>query len=66
VVYDVQNKGAVSNSIGLAYDDECFSFSAVYSATRDQYSDLVSDQEVMVRVNLRTLGNDRPISQLSD
>lgn len=62
LVYDIENTARVENQIGLAYDDECFNLSAVYSETRDRYSDVVTDQKIFLRLNLRTLG-DSAISQ---
>ena len=40
--------------------------SAVYSETPDPYSDLATDREVYLRVSLRTLGDNKLISQLDD
>ena len=57
VVYDVEKSAQVGHKIGLAYDDECFYLSAEYSQTRDRYSDLVTDQTLFFRVNLRTMGD---------
>jgi len=54
--FDLEEQARVSSSLGLAYDDECFNLSAVYSETRDRYTDLVTNQQVLVRVNLRTVG----------
>ena len=65
LVYDIENTARVEHQIGLAYDDECFNLSAVYSETRDRYSDVVTDQKVFFRVNLRTIG-DSAISQEID
>ena len=62
MIYDVENTARVEHSIGLAYDDECFNLSAQYSETRDRYSDVVTDQKLEFRVNLRTIG-DSVISQ---
>lgn len=62
--YDLQNKGLVTHSIGLAYDDECFNLSARYSETRDRYSDIVTDKQVFLRLNLRTLGDTALTSKL--
>ena len=56
VVYDMQNESLVSHSLGLGFSDDSFKISAVYSETPDPYSDLVSDRQIFVRVNLRTIG----------
>lgn len=55
-IYDMQNESFVRHSVGLAYADDSFGISAVYSETPEPYSDLVADRRVFVRVNLRTLG----------
>lgn len=65
LVYDIENVARVEHQIGLAYDDECFNLSAIYSETRDRYTDVVTDQKVLFRVNLRTIG-DSAISQEID
>ncbi len=57
LIYDVENTARVEHSFGLAYDDECFNLSAEYSETRDRYTDVVTDQKVLFRVNLRTIGD---------
>jgi LPS-assembly protein len=57
VIYDIENASEVTRSLGLAYADECFEISAVYSETPDRYSDLVTDRTIFFRVNLRTLGD---------
>jgi LPS-assembly protein len=64
--YDIENQSPVTRSLGLAYSDECFDISAVYSETPERYSDLVTGRQVFVRINLRTLGDGRLTSQLPD
>ena len=46
----------MSDSLGVAYADDCFSLSATYSEVTDLYSDLVSDRRIFFRVSLRTVG----------
>jgi LPS-assembly protein len=60
--YDLAEQATASQSVGLAYGDECLEVSAVFSETADEYSDLPTDRQVFVRFNLRTLTNDRPAS----
>lgn len=55
-VYDLEFESPVSQSLGLAYADECFEISAVYSETKSAYTDLVSGRQIFVRFNLRTVG----------
>ncbi|WP_051630221.1 LPS-assembly protein LptD [Afifella pfennigii] len=57
IVFDIDQKARVRHALGLAYDDECFNLSALYSETRDAYTDLVSNRQFFVRINLRTLGD---------
>ena len=64
LVYDLNNNSSVSRSLGLAYSDDCFELSAVYSETTDPYSDLVSDRQIFFRLNLRTLASSTFTSQL--
>lgn len=54
--YDIENNGAVGDSLGIAYDDECFAISLTYSETHDRYTDLETDQQIYLRVNLKTIG----------
>jgi LPS-assembly protein len=64
LVYDMRNDQPVSHSMGLAYSDECFDLSAIYSETPDPYSDLVSERQVFLRFNFRTLGGSSITSHL--
>jgi LPS-assembly protein len=66
ITYDLENESRVSQSFGLAYNDECIQISAVYSETPDRYTDLTTDRQVYVRVNLRTLGDDTLNSAIDD
>ncbi len=56
VAYDIENSGVISDSIGLAYDDECFSFSVNYSDIRDRYTGQETSQSIGFRIGLRTIG----------
>jgi LPS-assembly protein len=57
IVYDMHNESFVSHSLGVGFSDDSLKISAVYSETPEPYSDLVSDRQIFVRVNLRTLGD---------
>ena len=59
LVYDAENKAQVKHTIGLAYDNECFTLSAIYSNTREAYDDLVGNKQFFVRFNLRTIGDSK-------
>jgi LPS-assembly protein len=56
VAYDIKNEQIASNSIGLAYDDSCLTFSVAYSETREDYSDIVAERQINFLLSLRTLG----------
>jgi LPS-assembly protein len=57
--YDLAERDSAGTSFGLAYADECLEVSAVFSETPEEYSDLASDRQLFVRVNLKTLTNER-------
>ncbi len=57
MVYDVGRGAPVSHSLGFAYADDCFEFSAVYSETAGAYSDLASERKIFFRLSLRTLAS---------
>ena len=63
-IWDIRSDALVSHSYGLAYADECFEISAVYSETPEPYSDLVADRQLFFRVSLRTLASSQFSSQL--
>jgi LPS-assembly protein len=64
LVYDLNSRSSVSRSLGLAYADDCFEISAVYSEVTDPYSDLISERQIFFRLNLRTLASSTFSSQL--
>ncbi len=55
--FDLENSALVSNSIGISYADECFSFSLAFSETRDRFSDSPSDKKISFRIGIRTIGD---------
>ena len=56
VAYDIKNDKIASDSIGLAFDNSCVTFSVAYSETREDYSDIVASRQINVLLSLRTLG----------
>lgn len=56
--YDLDNDEVLTDSIGLAYLDECFMLSATYSETyiTDAARDIEPDQVVMLRFEFKHLG----------
>ena len=56
VAWDFHSAQMAGNSLGLAYDDECTTFSIAYSETAADYTDLQTSKSLMVSLQLRTLG----------
>ncbi len=54
--YDVEKNLVVKNSLGFAYDDDCFSYLMSYSETRDRDTRDTS-RTVGFRISFRTLGD---------
>lgn len=56
--YDIENDRRLTDSISLAYLDECFMLSVTYaeSSITDEYRDITPDQVVMLRFELKHLG----------
>ena len=55
--YDLVSKTLVSDSIGLSYDDECFTFSLTGSQTRATTPGAKTVNSIGFFVSLRTLGD---------
>ncbi len=59
--YSLQNAsndpGFVSDKLGVKYTDECFTVSLDYSTYYQNYGDIEAQRQIMVRFNLRTLGD---------
>jgi LPS-assembly protein len=56
LAYDIKNEQIASDSIGIAYDDSCLTFSIAYRETREDYSDVVAERQINFLLSLRTLG----------
>ncbi|WP_173931303.1 LPS-assembly protein LptD [Chelativorans sp. Marseille-P2723] len=54
--YDIQSHTLVRNAIGFAYDDECFTYLASFSQTRDRVTG-EREQRFGFNISLRTLGD---------
>ena len=54
--YDFQSNVLVSDSIGFAYDDECFSYSMTFSESRDRITRKVT-QNIGFYLSFRTIGD---------
>jgi LPS-assembly protein len=55
--YDIQSGVLVSDSIGLAYDDECFAYAVSMTESRDTDGGDDTERRFGISVSLRTLGD---------
>ncbi|MEQ1953205.1 LPS-assembly protein LptD [Mesorhizobium sp. CN2-181] len=55
--YDLQADTMVSDTIGLAYDDECFAYAFTMSDSRDVEGDDSDERRFGFSISLRTLGD---------
>ncbi len=65
VTYDIANSAVASDSFGIAFDNDCLTFSLAYSATRESYTDIAPDRWLNFRLQLRTLGESSVNTNLS-
>jgi LPS-assembly protein len=63
--YDIANSAVASDSFGIAFDNDCLTFSLAYSATRESYTDIAPDRWLNFRLQLRTLGESSVNTNLS-
>jgi LPS-assembly protein len=66
VAWDIEGDQMASSGLGIAYDDECTTFSIAYSEIRDDYTDLETSKQLMVRLELRTLGGTKLRSDVGE
>ena len=57
MTYDINNTAVASSSLGLAFDNECLTFSLAYNETRAGYTDVTPSRWLTFRLQLRTLGD---------
>ncbi len=57
VTYDVETSSVIGDSIGIAYDDSCFSFSVAYSENKRQFTGEQVNQAISFSLGFRTIGN---------
>jgi LPS-assembly protein len=65
MIYDINGGTIAGNSLGLAFDNDCLTFSVAYNETRAGYSDLTPGSWVTFRLQLRTLGDSSVQTNLS-
>lgn len=65
MTYDIGNAAVASNSLGLAFDNECLTFSIAYNETRAGYTDVASSRYLTFRLQMRTLGDSSYQTNLS-
>ncbi|MEM7067849.1 MAG: LPS-assembly protein LptD [Pseudomonadota bacterium] len=57
ITYDLETSDIVNDSLGLAYDDDCFSFAVSYANLNDTFSGTSSERSVNITLGLRTIGS---------
>ena len=57
ITYDLETSSIVSDSIGIAYDDSCFSFSVAYKENRSRFTGDQVNQSINFKLGFRTIGN---------
>jgi len=57
VTHDMETNTVVSDSIGIAYDDSCFSFSIAFKENRQEFTNEQVNQSISFRLGFRTIGN---------
>ncbi|MEO8667349.1 MAG: LPS-assembly protein LptD, partial [Bauldia sp.] len=65
VAYDITNSSMASNSVGLAYDNSCFTFAVAYNETREDYSDIGAQRRLNFHLQMRTLADTQLSTGLS-
>ncbi|MEL6922013.1 MAG: hypothetical protein AAFO77_13525, partial [Pseudomonadota bacterium] len=53
--YDLEDNRLITGTAGLAYHDECFTFSLAFTEKRANNGDV--DQAVRIKMSFRTLGS---------
>ncbi|MEM9278436.1 MAG: LPS-assembly protein LptD [Pseudomonadota bacterium] len=56
ITYDIETSERVSDSLGLAYDDDCFSFAISYSNLNEDFTGVSSERSINFSIGLRTIG----------
>lgn len=57
LIYDISNATIAGDSLGIAYDNECLTFSIAYNEMRAGYTDVTPSRWLLFRLQLRTLGD---------
>ncbi len=57
VIYDIKNTTIAGDSLGLAFDNDCLTFSIAFNETRAGYTDIAPSRWLTFRLQLRTLGD---------
>ena len=55
--YDIDNNVLFSKSVGVSYDDSCFSFSLAFNESDKDYLGGVNERSVNFSIGLRTIGD---------
>ena len=54
---DLETDSVISDSIGIAYDDSCFSFSVAYKENKSRFTGDQVGQSISFKLGFRTIGN---------
>jgi LPS-assembly protein len=57
VIYDIAGTTIAGDSLGIAYDNDCLTFSLAYNETRAGYTDVTPGKWLTFRLQLRTFGD---------
>jgi LPS-assembly protein len=57
--FDLEKSNMYTRTIGLAYDDSCFSLAVALRQSEDRYTGDAEDTAVLLRLSLRTIGQYR-------
>ena len=66
VTYDLESSSIVKDSLGLAYDNDCFSFSLAYSNLAEEFSGTATERSISFSLGLRTIGGFERTVDLGD
>jgi LPS-assembly protein len=56
LAYDITKNTLASDSIGIGFNNSCLTLSVAYAETREDYTDIPKSQQLLLRLQLRTVG----------
>ncbi|MEM7302943.1 MAG: LPS-assembly protein LptD [Pseudomonadota bacterium] len=57
LTYDIVNNTSISESLGINYHDECFTYSLNFTNSRDRFTNNNVGQTIYLKIGLRTIGD---------